>query len=102
MSAFELDLLAARCPSAMSYVRTSLLRAIKNKVNGQVIIKTIEQSMSRDLPYFIETLENITLSNSDSAPLSLETKRKWLESGEVIDEELEGIDKTLIFTININ
>lgn len=102
MYEFQLNLLAARCPSAMSYVRSSLLKAIENNVSGQLVISTIEPSMTRDLPYFINTLDNVVLNDNSTTVLPESVKAAWIESGEAFEEDVEGIDKVHLFTITIN
>lgn len=101
MSVYPLDLKAARCPSAMSYVRMALNAAQDKKFTGQVLISTIEQSMPRDLEYFVSTLNSVSLVKTESKALSEDVRKEWLSSGEAVVDELEGIESITIFTVNI-
>ena len=97
-----MNLQAARCPAAMSYVRSALNNAIESKFSGVVVISTIEQSMKRDLTYFVGTLDDVSIVSESDFPLSDKTRQEWLESGEAIKEDIEGIDNVYTFTVKVN
>lgn len=96
------DLGASRCPDAMIYVRAALERAVSSNFKGSVDIITIEPSMIRDLPYFINNHlgEKLVLSAVSKRPLDCDLKSAWIESGAAIDDDFSNIVDQLTFLIS--
>jgi hypothetical protein len=101
MSQEIFDLGAARCPDAMIYVRSALEDAVNNGFTGNVDITTIEPSMVRDLPFFINNhLDNkISITQVSKKVIAEATKLAWLDTGEAIDDDLIAINEQITFSI---
>ncbi|QIR16662.1 hypothetical protein [Shewanella aestuarii] len=98
------DLKTTRCPEAMIYVRRALSSAISDNFKGDLQLRTIEQSMKRDLPYYLAQLEHsdVKLISAITSPLEESVKERWLEDAEAIEDDLLNIDEQIIFNIKFS
>ena len=95
-----MNLKATRCPEAMLLVRKAIENAVEQEFSGSVCIHTIEQSMSRDLPFYLNSqATGVTLVSTGNIPLSATLRVDWLNSGEALEEDLNGIEKIQTFTL---
>ncbi|GGB52943.1 hypothetical protein GCM10011607_11800 [Shewanella inventionis] len=94
------DLKASRCPDAMLYIRRAIDAASKGMFTGELEIRTIEQSIERDLPYYVAQIEHVTIVDVHSTSLSESTKVEWVENDDAIEDDVSDVHKQIIFKLS--
>jgi TusA-related sulfurtransferase len=94
------DLKSTRCPEAMLHVRKAIDTACSKNFKGRVLIKTIEPSMERDLPFYINQVSGaVSILNTHKQTLKQETKQRWITSNEAIEEDLTLIEFQYLYEL---
>lgn len=87
-----LDLQAEQCPHVMSIVRTAFLRAVDGGFEGEVEIRTIEQSVPDKLKVFLAQLDTVTIESTTSRPIDDTRRAELLATEDITEEQLSVID----------